>query len=171
MSRAGPRASSRRTAKRFRPIAGRSRYSPTQLSLKLLRNLGYSALRVEVDMRIPQEGEEEDLVFKRDLFGILDIIALKDGVTLGVQPTSLPNVSARVRKIQGSAWFEWLKRAGWRLEVHGWDLETPNGGVRVINLLERDAQGQELYPTAWSSVVSRGRRSRSRLTKQTELKL
>ena len=129
--------------------------SPTRLSMKLLRTLGWNPWHCEVDIRIPREGQE-DLVFKRDLFGILDIVALKEGKTLGVQSTSLSNVSSRVRKIECSVWFEWLRRSNWRIEVHGWDLE--NGDVRVINMLDRTLD--------WSSVLRK-----SKTCTQTELAL
>lgn len=57
---------------------------------------------------------------RQDLFGILDIVALRDGVTLGVQATSGSNVSARIKKITASDALPWLRKAGWRIAVVGW---------------------------------------------------
>lgn len=57
---------------------------------------------------------------RQDLFGIIDIVALDEQQTLGVQTTSWTNVSARVKKIADSPHLPALLRAGWVLEVHGW---------------------------------------------------
>lgn len=64
---------------------------------------------------------------RQDLFGIIDIVALDEQQTLGVQTTSWTNVSARVKKIADSPQLPALLRAGWVLEVHGWKkgLSTP----------------------------------------------
>lgn len=64
---------------------------------------------------------------RQDLFGIIDIVALDEQQTLGVQTTSWTNVSARVKKIADSPYLPALLRAGWVLEVHGWKkgLSTP----------------------------------------------
>ena len=65
--------------------------SPTTLSLKALRDAGYVAAVVEhfnPHKRIRQ-----------DLFGFIDIIAIRPGETLAVQTTSRSNMAARVRKI------------------------------------------------------------------------
>ena len=145
--------------------------SPTELSLELLRKLGYQAEVVEHFVRQPRGRElgqcpackqvrrsEETLGYRKDLFGLLDIVALKDGITLGVQTTSASNVSARVAKMRGSVWFEWLKRAGWRLEIHGWGGDR---GVRVIDM------GKEA--TEWDSILRNGARSRKRPRVQTGL--
>jgi hypothetical protein len=57
---------------------------------------------------------------RQDLFGVLDLLAVRDGVTLGVQTTSGSNVSARVKKIAESDAVPALRRAGWAIVVHGW---------------------------------------------------
>lgn len=57
---------------------------------------------------------------RQDLFGIIDIVCLGDGETIGVQTTSGSNVSARVKKITESAHLGALRRAGWKLVIHGW---------------------------------------------------
>lgn len=87
--------------------------SPTERSLKHLRQLGYVAAVVEkwnAHARIRQ-----------DAFGILDIIALTpDGETIGVQTTSGSNVSARVKKITEHPSLVALRKCGWRVIVQGW---------------------------------------------------
>ena len=65
-----------------------------------------------------------------DLFNCLDLVALLDGETIGIQTTSLSNVSARVAKITASEHLPALRRAGWRLVVHGWGRGS-NGKYRL----------------------------------------
>ncbi len=87
--------------------------SPTARSLKHLRDSGC----------VPQVVEYWNSFSRKrvDLFGIIDIVALSpDGETIGVQATSLSNVSARVRKIGDSPVLGALRKCGWRLYVHGW---------------------------------------------------
>jgi hypothetical protein len=72
---------------------------------------------------------------RHDLFEILDIVALRGDVTLGVQATSYTNISSRCRKIAEADATPALRAAGWRLVVHGWQQSTK--GARYI-LHERD---------------------------------
>lgn len=99
-----------------------SKTSPTQRTLKWLRDQGYTAAITE---------HWNSFVKRRqDLFGFVDIIALGDGVTIGVQATSGSNVSARVEKICGSdhvaAWINGRNR----LLVVGWSKKGPRGKVK-----------------------------------------
>ena len=89
--------------------------SPTQRSLEHLRKGGYLPAVVEkwnMHARIRQ-----------DLFGFIDVLAVKDGETLAVQATSDSNVSSRVAKIASEELAEKVaavRKAGWRIVVHGW---------------------------------------------------
>lgn len=86
--------------------------SPTARTLEALRKEGWLAWVVE--KWIPQ-------VRKRsDLFGFIDILAIKDGEVLAVQATSRSNVSSRVRKIADHENVGAVRLAGWRIEVWGW---------------------------------------------------
>jgi len=88
--------------------------SPTQRSLDLLRKDGYLAGVVE--KWIPQTRR------RKDLFGFIDIMCVKEGETLAVQATSYAGVPARVKKIYeecGDALIDVLA-AGWTVEVWGW---------------------------------------------------
>lgn len=58
---------------------------------------------------------------RHDLFGILDIVALGVGHTLGVQVTSRNNMSSRRTKILTSPALPFIRDAGWRIELWGWD--------------------------------------------------
>lgn len=92
--------------------------SPTQRTLKLLRDAGYTAAVVE---------RWQAHAHKRvDLFGFLDLVAIKGDLqgVLGVQATSGSNVAARLTKIgEISAAVDWLL-AGNRLAVIGWRKVT-----------------------------------------------
>lgn len=86
--------------------------SPTQRTLQWLRDAGYRAEVVE--RWVPQTKT------RRDLFGCLDILAVNDDETVGVQATSGSNVSARVAKIRElDAARAWLMGSR-RLLVVGW---------------------------------------------------
>jgi hypothetical protein len=97
--------------------------SPTALSLELLRREGWKAENVE--QWIPR-GKT-----RRDLFGVIDIIAIRGVETMGVQTTTTTNVSHRVEKINASEYLEAMRAAGWRIVVHGW---YPDGRVREIEI-------------------------------------
>lgn len=86
--------------------------SPTQRSLKYLRAEGYTA---EVVEKWNQWAK-----IRQDFLGIIDIICIKDNVTLGVQTTSYGNMSARRTKILESENYQKLKDANWQIVVHGW---------------------------------------------------
>jgi len=86
--------------------------TPTQRSLAHLRADGWQVAIVEHWNPFAR--------IRQDLFGVLDLLAVRDGVTLGVQTTSGSNVSARVKKIAESDAVPALRRAGWAIHVHGW---------------------------------------------------
>jgi hypothetical protein len=86
--------------------------TPTQRSLAKLRADGYLVAVVEK--------WNPHAKIRQDLFGIIDLLAIRDGETLGVQTTSGSNVAARVAKIADCSHVGALRAAGWRLLVHGW---------------------------------------------------
>src|SRR5690606_3511155 len=90
----------------------RHHMTPTQRSLKRLREEGYKPWIVEHWNSFAK--------IRQDLFGFVDILAVKDKETLGVQTTSYSNISARVKKIKESEYYPILKGAGWRIAAHGW---------------------------------------------------
>ena len=89
-------------------------------SLQTLRDLGFTA----------QVVERYDAYTRRrhDLFGIIDILAVGNGETLAVQVTSRSNMSSRRNKMNGDPILAELLRAGWRVELWGWDQP---GGSRT----------------------------------------
>ena len=106
--------------------------SPTSHSLALLRKNGWIACVVE--KWIDQAG------IRKDAFGFGDILAAspRERRTMLVQTTSLPNVPARVKKIQGipeaGAWLA----SGSEIEVHGWTLLAGVWRVKRVQLVGAD---------------------------------
>jgi hypothetical protein len=88
--------------------------SPTQRSLKLLRDAGYFAAITEHWNQFAH--------IRQDLFGFCDIVAFKGyGPVLFVQTTSGTNVSARVAKIvSNDAARAWVQEPNRLIVVHGW---------------------------------------------------
>lgn len=101
--------------------------SPTQRSLKLLREQGY-----QVDVT---EHWNAFARIRQDLFGFIDLLALRDGETLAVQTTSYSNVSARVKKITDHENLSFVRKAGWGISVHGWHKsKSGKWEVRIVDL-------------------------------------
>jgi len=107
--------------------------SPTQRTLKLLRDEGYTAQVVERWCSFTKR--------RHDLFGIIDVLAIKDGETLAVQTTSGSGVSARLKKMLASDTLEQILKAGWNVHIHGWrKTKVKRGGkamrwnVRLIDV-------------------------------------
>lgn len=86
--------------------------SPTQRSLKNLRDRGCIAQVTERWNAFAK--------IRQDLFGFIDILAVKNGEVIAVQTTSKSNMSARVKKILENETYHELKKANWTIEVHGW---------------------------------------------------
>lgn len=86
--------------------------SPTALTLRHLREQGYTAAVVE--FWNPHAG------IRQDLFGFIDVIGIRPGETIAVQTTSVGEVSRRVRKIADSPLVGAVREAGWTIHVHGW---------------------------------------------------
>lgn len=86
--------------------------SPTQRTLAHLRKQGYL-------VAITEKWNPWAKI-RQDLFGIVDVLAVREGETLAVQCTSGDNVSKRVAKIAESETVPMLRKAGWKIVVHGW---------------------------------------------------
>lgn len=98
--------------------------SPTQRSKKLLEDEGYTVEIVE---------RYNSFVKRRfDLFGFIDLLAIKPGETVGVQTTSYSNLSARVRKIADHENVDAVREAGWKILVHGWRKNAKNRWEVVV---------------------------------------
>lgn len=98
---------------------------PTQLSLRHLRDEGWM---VDVCERWVPSGMGQQV--RKDLFGMIDLVAVREGETMGVQTTSASNASSRVAKMSDAEHAPMraaLHAAGWALVVHGWRKSTRDG--------------------------------------------
>lgn len=86
--------------------------SPTQLTLRHLREQGYVAEVVE--------RWDSFAGVRRDLFQFIDVLALRGAETLAVQATSASNVASRVNKIALCDHVAAVRAAGWTIRVYGW---------------------------------------------------
>ena len=88
--------------------------SPTQRTLAHLRNEGYTAAVVE--------HWNPHARIRQDLFGIIDILALRGSETIAIQCTTAPHMAERVQKIADSEHIAAIREAGWTVQVWGWKL-------------------------------------------------
>lgn len=89
--------------------------NPSQRSLALLRKRGYDVVQ-NVEYWNPYAKR------RKDLFGFLDILAMRKGTReiLGVQTTSGSNLSARIKKAQALEAYHTFLACGGSVEFHGW---------------------------------------------------
>lgn len=111
--------------------------SPTQRSLKLLREDGWTA---EVTEKWNPHAR-----IRQDLFGFVDLVAMKPGrKPLLVQTTSGSNVAARIQKMSSIPAVQLAIDSGFDIQVHGWRKLVSNRNrwtPRIVNLT-----GDELCP-------------------------
>jgi hypothetical protein len=116
--------------------AGGVMTSPTQRSLAALRKDGWLCQVVEHFNSFAK--------VRQDLFGFIDVLALRGNITLGVQTTDMTSVSKRLAKIRSSPHLAAVLAAGWRVEVHGWRKPTKTIRTwrqRVVQVLATDIPG------------------------------
>ncbi len=100
--------------------------SPTSRTLAELEKQGYRAAVVE--------RWNPHARVRQDLFGFIDVLAVKEGEVLAVQATSDSNVAARVRKIAEHDNAPYVRSAGIRIEVWGWKKKAGKWVYRVVDL-------------------------------------
>ena len=93
--------------------------SPTQRSLSLLRERGYTVAVVEHWNAFAH--------IRQDLFGFGDLIAIRTGEILLVQTTTAANMAARRAKIAAEPRSALWIAAGGTIEIHGWAKRKPRG--------------------------------------------
>ncbi|MHC9085362.1 hypothetical protein ACYX7E_10020 [Luteimonas sp. RIT-PG2_3] len=99
--------------------------SPTARSLAALRKDGWHPWVVETYSSFTRK--------RYDLYGFIDILAIKGSETLAVQATSYSNVSSRVNKIADHENVGRVREAGWRIEVWGWHKVGNRWQCRVVD--------------------------------------
>jgi carbonic anhydrase len=102
--------------------------SPLQRSKKMLESDGWLVAITEHWNHFAR--------VRQDLFGFVDLLALRGKETLAVQVTSASNIMARVHKITESENLRAVRDAGWGVHIHGWkkDTKTKKWVCRVIDL-------------------------------------
>jgi hypothetical protein len=90
--------------------------SPTSRSLAHMRKQGYTCEVVE--KWVPGAN------IRKDLFGFVDIVCIRDNETVGVQSTSKSNLAARVNKIADHPNIAAVRKAGWKVVAHGWGVDA-----------------------------------------------
>lgn len=104
--------------------------TPTQNTLKKLRKEGWTVAVVEK--------WNHHVKIRQDLFGFIDIIAIKGEETLAVQATSHSNTSSRIKKIEEDEKIapnvRAVRDAGWRIEVWGWRKVKNRWQARVVDV-------------------------------------
>lgn len=104
--------------------------TPTQLSIKRLKEQGYFVKVVETWNPWAR--------IRQDLFGAIDIVAIKatEPGVIGIQATTTPNMNARITKAQAlpaiSAWVS----AGNPFLVWGWAKQGARGKRKTWTLKE-----------------------------------
>jgi hypothetical protein len=100
--------------------------SPTQLSKKHLEAQGYTVAITEHWNSFAR--------IRQDLFGFIDILALRGDETLAVQTTSKSNISSRVKKIADNEHVGAVRDAGWIIHCHGWYKENGRWKLKVVDI-------------------------------------
>lgn len=100
--------------------------SPTQRALKVLRDQGWTVAIVEK--------WNPHAKVRQDLFGFIDLLAMKQGVLLGVQVTSTSNMNARKDKALESPNLRAWLITGNQFEVWGFAKKGPRGKRKLWQL-------------------------------------
>ena len=86
--------------------------SPTQLTLRELKKATEHVQVVERWCPFSRR--------RKDLFEVIDVLALVGNETVAVQTTSWANVSARAKKMAECKHLPAMREAGWKILIHGW---------------------------------------------------
>ncbi len=100
--------------------------SPTQRSKEYLEDDGYL-------VAITEKWNPHARI-RQDLYGFIDLLALREGETLAVQTTTRNNASKRLKKIQESPNLAAIRKAGWRIHIHGWYKKAGRWHVKIIDI-------------------------------------
>lgn len=100
--------------------------SPTKRSLALLRETCQAVQVVEVWNPFAR--------VRKDLFGWIDILAIRGTETVAVQTTAWSSISARAKKIAESDTVAAVRKAGWKIEIHGW--KKGKDGRYVVKIVD-----------------------------------
>jgi len=104
--------------------------SPTQRTLKLLKEKGFKAAPVERWLRYAGKFGK-----RQDMFGIIDVVAITPDITLGIQCCS-GSTAEHYRKIteeKNQETYDWLSNPSRSLEIWAWrKLLKKRGGKAKV---------------------------------------
>ena len=100
--------------------------SPTQRTLAYLKSQGYLCQVVEK--------WNPHARIRQDLYGFIDILAIKEDEVLGVQACAGSSVSARVKKIAEHDNISAVRKAGIKVWVMGWRKLKTGWSPRIEDL-------------------------------------
>jgi hypothetical protein len=90
----------------------------TQMSLKHIRADPRIHQAAIVERWMPNSSG--GIGVRKDLFGIIDILAIGPGLTIAIQSTSKKQITPHVRKLTDAPESVEVLRAGWELWIYGW---------------------------------------------------
>lgn len=99
--------------------------SPTQRSLEVMRERGYT-------VAVTEKWNPHARV-RQDLYGFIDVLAIREGEIVGVQATSDNNLAARITKITAHEHVGVVRKAGIRILAHGWKKVRGRWRLREID--------------------------------------
>lgn len=100
--------------------------SPTQRTLKALRDQGYRVAIVEK--------WNPHARIRQDLYGCIDVLAIGNSETRAVQCTSLQNLNPRIEKLTHHEALPDMRNAGWRIECWGWRKLKSGWAPKIVDL-------------------------------------
>ena len=107
--------------------------SPTARTLKQLRSDGWLCQVVEHWNSFAK--------IRQDLFGFIDILAVREGQTLGIQVTTESNASARRRKmLDTESHLRAFLRGGNSVQLWTWEKRKSRWRYRVRRFIENGSQ-------------------------------
>lgn len=117
--------------------------SPTQRTLQQLRP---HVLDITVAERWNAHAQ-----IRQDLFGIVDVVALMEKRTLGLQCSSESDVAKHLKAIQQNKHLENLIFAGWEVLVIAWSKVKPfptsrvRWRARIVRVFDRNHSGEMTF--------------------------
>lgn len=98
--------------------------TPNQRSKELLESEGFVVGLVERYNSWSQT--------RHDLFGFIDLVAVRAGETVAIQATTDSNLAARRTKLSGCETVPVVIAAGWKIEIHGWRKRARRWSCRRV---------------------------------------
>ena len=100
--------------------------SKTSLTMSRLKKDGWLVSKVEKFNHITKR--------YNDLWGFIDVLAIKGDEILAIQDTSYSHISDRIKKITAHENLSTVRDAGIRIEVWGWRKVKNRWQVKIVDL-------------------------------------